>query len=262
MGMKNLKKRLHDGETLLGCFLNLGSSLTAEIMGRAGFDFTVIDLEHGSGTEADVLSQLQALEATNTGVIVRVESHECQRAHRVLDLGAEGIMFPRVDSAADAEKAVAALRYPPKGVRGVASANRACEFGATYRQYMEAAASTLLGVVQIESEGALASVDAIAVVDGADVLFVGPMDLTQSLGILAQFDHPSYGEALETVSAAARRNGKSLGVLMARPEEFDRYHSLGFRLIACGSDGTILNAGARRQMELLAAARARCTVRS
>jgi len=262
VGMKNLKKRLHDGETLLGCFLNLGSPLTTEIMGRAGFDFAVIDLEHGSGTEADVLPQLQALEATDAGVIVRVESHERQRAHRVLDLGAEGIMFPRVDSATEATRAVAGLRYPPQGVRGVAAANRACEFGTSYREYMEAAESTLLGVVQIESESALASVDAIAAVDGADVLFVGPMDLTQSLGILAQFDHPRYGEALETVSAAARSHGKSLGVLMARPEDFDRYHALGFRLIACGSDGTLLNAGARRQMELLAAARTRCTVTS
>ena len=257
--MKNLKRRLHDGETFLGCFLNLGSPLTAEIMGRAGFDFAVIDLEHGSGNEADVLPQLQALQATNAGVIVRVESHQRQRAHRVLDLGAEGIMFPRVDSAAEAETAVAGLRYPPQGVRGVAAANRACEFGSTYREYMEAAASTLLGVVQIESESALASVDAIAAVDGADVLFVGPMDLTQSLGILAQFDHPLYSEALETVSAAARRHGKSLGVLMARPEDFECYHALGFRLIACGSDGTLLNAGARRQMELLAASRTLCT---
>ena len=260
--MKNLKERLRAGETLAGCFLNLGSSLTAEIMGRAGFDFSVIDLEHGSGTEVDVLSQLQALEATDAGVIVRVESHERQRAHRVLDLGAEGIMFPRVDSAPEAAGAVAGLRYPPQGVRGVATANRACAFGTRYREYMESAASTLLGVVQIESESALASVDAIAAVDGADVLFVGPMDLTQSLGILAQFDHPRYGEALETVSAAAHRHGKSLGVLMARPEDFDRYHALGFRLIACGSDGTLLNAGARRQMELLAAARTRSTVTS
>jgi len=257
--MKNLKRRLHDGETLVGCFLNLGSPLTAEIMGRAGFDFAVIDLEHGSGSAADVLSQLQALEATDTGVIVRVESHERQRSHRVLDLGAEGIMFPRVDTASEAEKAVAGLRYPPQGVRGVASSNRACSFGTTFHEYMEAAPSTLLGVVQIESESALRAADAIAAVDGVDVLFVGPMDLTQSLGILAQFDHPRYAEALETVSAAARKHGKSLGVLMARPEDFDRYFALGFRLIGCGSDGTLLNAGARLHMELLAAARSRST---
>jgi 2-keto-3-deoxy-L-rhamnonate aldolase RhmA len=118
--MKKLKERLLAGETLVGCFLNLGSSLTAEIMGRAGFDFAVVDLEHGSGTEADVLSQLQALEATGCGAVVRVESHHRQRAHRVLDLGAEGIMFPRVDSASGAAAAVAGLRYPPE-VRLVAA---------------------------------------------------------------------------------------------------------------------------------------------
>ena len=257
--MKNLKQRLRSGETLAGCFLNLGSALTAEIMGRAGFDFAVIDLEHGSGTEADVLPQLQALDATGTGVIVRVESHERQRAHRVLDLGAEGIMFPRVDSPAQAAAAIAGLRYPPAGVRGVAVANRACAFGVTHREYMAHSAATLLGVVQIESEAALGAVDAIAGVDGADVLFVGPMDLTQSLGIFGEFDHPRYAAALETISGAARRHGKALGVLTGRPEDFDRYHALGFRFIASGSDGTLLNAAARRQVDLLAAARRRCT---
>jgi 4-hydroxy-2-oxoheptanedioate aldolase len=177
----------------------------------------------------------------------------------MLDFGAEGIMFPRVDSAAEAEKSVAGLRYPPGGVRGVAAANRACSFGIAFEEYMEASASTLLGVTQIESERALADVDAIAAVDGVDVLFVGPMDLTQSLGVVGRIDHPRYGAALETVSAAAHRHGKSLGVLMAQPDDFDRYHRLGFRLIACASDGTLLNAAARRQMELLAAVRAHRT---
>ena len=88
------------------------------------------------------------------------------------------------------------------------------------------------------------------------MLFVGPMDLSQSLGIFGQFDHPSFGAALDAISSAARRHGKSLGVLTGRPEDFERYHALGFRFIACGSDGTLLNAAARRQVELLAAARA------
>ncbi len=253
--MKGLKRRLRDGETLVGCFLNLGSALTAEIVGRAGFDFVVIDLEHGSGTEADVLGQLQALAATSPGAIVRVESHARQRAHRVLDLGAEGIMFPRVNSAEEARAAVAGLRYPPRGVRGVAAANRACGFGVSQREYMASAPDVLLGVVQIESEEGLAAVDAIAASDGVDVLFVGPQDLTQSLGIFGQYDHPRYNQALEATAAAARRAGKGLGVLMAKPEDFGRYRTLGFNLIACGSDGTLLNQAARNQMEALAAKR-------
>jgi len=256
--MKKLKERLRRGDTLVGCFLNLGSALTAEMAGRAGFDCVVIDLEHGAGGEADVLPQLQALEATGAAAIVRVESHERQRAHRVLDLGAEGIMFPRVGSAAEASKAVAGLRYPPEGVRGVAIANRACGFGVSHREYMAAAGETILGLVQIESEESVADADAIAAVDGADLLFVGPMDLSQSLGIFGQFDHPRFAEALEATASAARRHGKALGVLMAKVEEFERYHSLGFRLIACGSDGSMLNTAARRQVEMLTTARGRC----
>jgi 4-hydroxy-2-oxoheptanedioate aldolase len=256
--MKKLKERLGRGETLVGCFLNIGSALTAEMIGRAGFDWVVIDLEHGSGGEGDVLPQLQALEATGAAAIVRVESHERQRAHRVLDLGAEGIMFPRVGSAAEARKAVAGLRYPPAGVRGVAIANRACGFGVSHREYMASETETILGLVQIESEDGVADVDAIAPVDGADVLFVGPLDLSQSLGIFGQFDHPRFNQALEATAAAARRHGKALGVLMPKVEEFARYHALGFRLMACGSDGSLLNAAARRQVEMLAAARSRC----
>src|SRR4028119_1001762 len=118
--MKNLKKRLRQGETLNGCWLNLGSSLTAEIVGHAGFDWVLIDLEHGAGEEKDVLFQLQALEHTSTGAIVRVESADSPRIHRVLDMGAEGVMCPRINNIAEAKKAVRWFHYPPSGGRGVA----------------------------------------------------------------------------------------------------------------------------------------------
>ena len=117
--MKYLKKRIRDGETLIGCWLNLGSSVTAEIVGTAGFDWVVIDLEHGTGTDKDVLYQLQALEHTPTAAVVRVESYERQRFHRILDLGAEGIMCPRINNPEEAQWAADAMRYQPEGVRGV-----------------------------------------------------------------------------------------------------------------------------------------------
>ena len=118
--MKNLKKRLQNGETLHGCWLNTGSSLTAEIVGLAGFDWVLIDLEHGAGSEKDVLYQLQALEHTPTAAIVRVESSESQRIHRVLDMGAEGVMCPKIQNPEGAQKLVQGLHYPPFGGRGVA----------------------------------------------------------------------------------------------------------------------------------------------
>jgi len=241
----DMPARLNNGETILGCFLNLGSSLTAEMVGQAGFDFVVIDLEHGSGTEADVLHQLQALEHTGTKSVVRVEGHARQRSHRVLDLGAHGIMFPRVNTAAEAEACVAALRYPPLGVRGVASMNRAAGFGVTFKDYVATHKDKLLGVVQVETVESVEHVDEIAAVDGADVLFIGPLDLTTSLGVLGQFDHPDFIAALERTAAAAKKHGKTTGILMPTPDFFDRFHDLGFRFLACGSDGAMVNNAAR-----------------
>jgi len=243
--MKNLRARVLDGDTLLGCFLNLGSPLTAEMVGQAGFDFVVIDLEHGSGSEANVLGQLQALEHTGARSVIRVEGHARQRSHRVLDLGAHGIMFPRVNTAAEAGACIAALRYPPAGVRGVASMNRAAGFGVTFRDYFETHKDTLLGVVQIETVEAVENVDEIAAVDGADVLFIGPLDLSASLGILGQFDHPDFNAALDRTAAAARRHGKATGILIPNAAIFDRFHGLGFRFIASGSDGAMVNNAAR-----------------
>jgi 4-hydroxy-2-oxoheptanedioate aldolase len=253
--MKNLKKRLGTGETLIGCFLNLGSSLTAEIVGNAGFDFVVIDLEHGSGTESNVLHQLEALEHTGAGAVIRVESHERQRSHRVLDLGAHGIMFPRVNTASEARQCASALRYPPDGVRGVASMNRACEFGVSFRSYVDSSKESLLGVMQIETAEAVRNVAEIAMVDGVDVLFIGPLDLSMSLGILGQFDHPDFNRALDATASAARAHGKATGVLMPRQDDFDRYYKLGFRFLACGSDGAMVNNAARNLAQTLSEAR-------
>jgi 2-keto-3-deoxy-L-rhamnonate aldolase RhmA len=243
--VKNLRKRVLAGETLFGCFLNLGSSLTAEIVGMAGFDWALIDLEHGAGFESHVLHQLQALEHTAAAALVRVESSQRQRLHRVLDLGAHGIMVPRVSNKEEAMAAVRGLRYPPQGVRGVASMNRACEFGARFRTYVSEANASLLGIVQIETEESLHNLDAIAETDGVDVLFLGPLDLSHGLGVAGQFDHPRFLEAVQATVAAAQRHGKAAGTLIGRPEDLLKYTSLGYRFIGCGSDGGLLNSAAR-----------------
>jgi 4-hydroxy-2-oxoheptanedioate aldolase len=243
--MKDIRQRLRKGETLLGCFLNLGSSLTAEIVGRAGFDWALIDLEHGAGFESDVLHQLQALEHTSAAALIRLESLERQRFHRILDLGAHGVMVPRVNNSADARAAVAAMRYQPEGVRGVARMNRACGFGTDFATYFALANNSLLTAVQIETEESLRHVNEIAEVDGVDVLFLGPTDLTQSLGIMGQFEHPSFVKALEAVADAARRFNKTAGILPTARGEFRKCWDLGYRFIACGSDGGLLNDAAR-----------------
>jgi len=243
--MKNLKQRIRNGEAVNGCWLNLGSSITAEIVGQAGFDWVLIDLEHGAGEEKDVLSQLQALEHSSTAAIVRVESAERQRIHRVLDAGAEGVMCPHIDSTADARKVVDGLRYPPGGSRGVAKMVRASGFGKNFAEYYSNANENIVGVVQIETPEALRHLDEIAAIDGVDVLFIGPADLTMSLGIFGQFDHHLFTDAVKATVAAAQKAGKAAGILIFNPDEYTRYYELGIRMIACGADATFVAEGSR-----------------
>jgi 4-hydroxy-2-oxoheptanedioate aldolase len=239
-----LRASLQKGEALLGCFLSLGSSLTAEIMGAAGYDWALIDLEHGAGGEPEALLQMQALQGTGCAAFVRVEGTGRQRTHRVLDFGAHGIMFPRVDTPEQAEQAVAAMRYPGTGVRGLAFSNRACVYGTNLRPYMEHCAN-LLTVVQIESPLAVQHAESIASVDGVDVLFIGPSDLSHSMGMFGQFERPEFVDAIKATAAAAARHGKHCGLLLPSPADYRKYYDLGYRFIASGSDAVLLNNSAR-----------------
>ena len=243
--MKNLKKRLNQGETLNGCWLNLGSPLTAEIVGQAGFDWVLIDLEHGAGVEKDVLAQLQALGNSPSAVLVRVESAESPRISRILDMGAEGIMCPKVDNAIEAKKVINGLHYPPFGNRGVAKMVRATQFGLNFNTYYDESRDNILGIVQIETLEALENLDKIAAVEGVDVLFIGPADLSMAMGIFGQFDHPTFIEALNKIVEAAQKTNKAIGILIFNPNDYDKYHNMGIRFIACGSDATFVAEGAR-----------------
>ena len=243
--MKNLKQRLLNGETLNGCWLNLGSAVTAEIVGLSGFDWVLIDLEHGAGSESTTLSQIQALEHTSAGVIVRAESIEPQRIHRVLDMGAEGVMCPKVRNAEEALKVVKGLHYPPFGNRGVAKMVRATQFAQNFNDYYQKSRDQILGVVQIETIEVLSHLDEVAAIDGVDVLFIGPADLSMELGIFGQFDHPTFVEALNKIVAAAKKANKAVGILFFNPDDYQRYHDLGIRFLACGADATFVAEGAR-----------------
>lgn len=239
-----LRERLKAGEALIGCFLSLGSSLTSEIMGAAGYDWAIIDLEHGAGGEPEALVQMQALAGTGCAAVVRVEGWERQRTHRVLDFGAHGIMFPRVDTPEQARQAVAGMHYPEKGVRGLAFSNRSSLYGTNFRAYMENAAN-LLTIIQIESPLAVENAEAIASVDGVDILFVGPTDLSHAMGIYGQFERPEFISALEHTAEAAAKHGKISGLLLPTPGDLKRYYNAGFRFIASGSDAVLLNIAAR-----------------
>lgn len=235
--------RLRARETMVGAFVNLGSSTTAEIMGIAGFDWLVLDLEHGAGDEPVLLTQLQALAASNTGTIVRVEAIDPARILHALDLGADGVMVPRVRTVADAQACVDACRY--SAGRGVARYNRSWHWGLASRT-LAAADAEVVCVVQIETVEALEAVDEIAAIDGVDVLFVGPSDLSHALGLVCPPDDPQLLSRVAAVAEAAREHGKAAGMLVGSVDQARAYRDVGFTFLGCGSDGGLLATAAER----------------
>ena len=229
----SLRARIRSCEPTVGTFVNLGSVLAAETCALAGFDWLVVDLEHGAGSEEALTGQLLAAGIHQVPVIVRVESAERIRSGRVLDLGAAGVMFPRLDSAEEVAGAVRHLRYPPEGDRGVATYNRAWAFGMRG------------GAVQIETVSALAEVEAIAEVPGVDVLFVGPIDLSHALGVPGRFDAPEFRAALTTVVRAAKSAGIPAGILARDRDRALECVEDGFTFVGIASDSALLGAAAR-----------------
>ena len=242
-----LRTRLAAGQATLGTFVGAASPITAEACAAAGVDWLVLDLEHGSGGEEQVREVVPAAGAYGVPTVVRVESAARIRIGRVLDLGAAGVMLPRMDSAAEVAEAVRHLRYPPAGDRGVATYNRACRFaldpGALAR-----AGDEVLGVVQIESPSAVEQVEQIAAIDGVDVLFVGPQDLNFNLGVPFDLQSPTYLAALQRVRGAAERHGKACGLLVGDGATAAARHAEGWRFVAVGSDATLLAAAVAAEL--------------
>jgi 2-dehydro-3-deoxyglucarate aldolase/4-hydroxy-2-oxoheptanedioate aldolase len=236
-----LRARLAAGEPTLGTFVGAASPVTAEACAAAGVDWLVLDLEHGSGGEEQVRDVVPAAGAYGVPTVVRVESAARIRIGRVLDLGAAGVMLPRMDGAEEVREAVGHLRYPPRGDRGVATYNRACRFGLDPGA-LGRAGDEVLGVVQIESAGAVQQVEQIAAIDGVDVLFVGPADLSHSLGVPFELQAPAYLQAVERIRSAAGRHGKACGLLVGDGAAAAERQAEGWTFVAIGSDTTLLTA--------------------
>jgi 4-hydroxy-2-oxoheptanedioate aldolase len=252
-GLVDLHARLRAGETLYGTFAGLGSPVATEMVARAGFDWVLIDLEHGAGSEADLLANLHAMGATRSAALVRPRSGERLRIGRALDLGAHGIMVPRVDLPEQAREAVSWMRYPPDGTRGLALSTRGAGLGELGHNDIQVINARICGIIQIESPSAVEHAAEIAAIDGVDVLFVGPTDLSHSLGVPGRFDDPIYLEALRHVATTAEAAGKAAGILLRDAAALPRHRELGFRFIGLGSDGAFIADAARA---VLAGARA------
>ncbi|MBX3031410.1 MAG: hypothetical protein KF809_14785 [Chloroflexi bacterium] len=246
---RTFRQRVLAGETLFGTFSNIGALAAAEIVARAGLDWVLIDLEHGAGTEANLVPQLAAVSAAGATALVRVEQGTRLRIGRVLDLGAEGVMVPQVADAAAAQEVAAWLRYPPAGRRGVALFTRGLDYGTGGHTAVDVRNEQVTGIVQIESGEAAEASDIIAAIDGVDVLFVGPADLTHAMGIRGDITHPDYQRAIERVATAARAHGKAAGVMLWSPADVTRYADLGYTIFSLSTDGGLLNSAVRSALQ-------------
>lgn len=234
------KQGLREGRWQVGLFLGLSSPISAEILAGAGFDWLLIDAEHAPNDAASVLAQLQAAAPYPVSAGVRPASHDPSLIKQYLDVGAQTILAPMVDDAAQAEALVRAVRYPPAGIRGVAaSIVRASRWNGIRDYVAHADAETCL-VVQVETRRGLENLDQIAAVAGVDAIFIGPADLAASLGHLGDSGHPEVRAAIEAALCRIAAAGKAAGIFVTDPALAEKYRRLGASFVAIGGDTSLL----------------------
>lgn len=238
----SLKAALHEGRRQIGLWSSLGSNVVAEVLAYAGYDWILVDTEHAPNDPVDVLAQLQALAAGTAEPVVRVAWNDKVLIKRLLDIGARSLLVPFVQSAAEAREAVAATRYPPRGIRGVSVAHRANRFGRV-PGYLQSADREICVLLQLETRTALNALEEIADVEGVDGLFIGPSDLAADLGHLGDAAHPDVQAAIAEAGKRIRAAGKPAGILAPIEADARRYFDMGFSFVAIGSDLGILASG-------------------
>ena len=245
MQTNTFKQALREGRPQIGCWASLCSNLTTEVLAGAGFDWLLLDMEHAPNEVPGVFGQLQAMVGGTAAPVVRPAWNDAVQFKRILDTGVLNLLVPYVQNAQEARAAVAATRYPPQGVRGVASLHRANRFGRD-KEYQHQVNGEVCVLVQIETREALNNLEAIAAVEGVDGLFIGPSDLAAALGFLGQNNHPEARAATEDAIVRIRRAGKAAGILA--PLETDARHWLaqGCTVVAVGSDLNLLARGSEQ----------------
>jgi 2-keto-3-deoxy-L-rhamnonate aldolase RhmA len=235
--VEDFPSRLRGREPVAGCWLSIGHPASAELLAGVGFDFAVLDGEHTEMTLGALATVLRAVEAagTDTVPIVRVASNDPIEVKRVLDLGPAGVMVPAVETAAEAERAVDACTYRPHGRRGVAG-YRAADYGANLQSYVESASEEILTIVQVESAAGVENVADIAAVDGVDALFIGPADLSASLGAFGEYDSEPVRSAVDRIVSAADAENRPVGTLATGRDEVAARDEWGVDFLAMGPD--------------------------
>jgi len=252
------RTRLKQGDAVIGSWINTGSPVVAEIMAQAGFDFLVVDVEHSAVDLAQVQALLQAIRAGNPDCfpMVRMAGNVYDDTKRFLDAGAMGVIAPLVKRREEAGRLLASVKYPPQGERGVGF-GRSHDYGFAFDDYMARANDETVVCVQIEHIEAVGNINDILSVDGVDAAFIGPYDLTASMGITAQFDHSDYLAAVTEIKAACDRHGVCPGVHVVQPdtEAVKARMAEGFRMMAYSLDITMLGVACKSGLQKLLGSR-------
>ncbi|MDE2430803.1 MAG: 2-dehydro-3-deoxyglucarate aldolase [Burkholderiales bacterium] len=246
-----MKQNLRPRNAMIGCWITLASPAVAEAIAHCGFDWLLVDAEHAPNDTGDIAAQLRAIDAAcangaSVSVAVRVPVNDATLVKRAMDCGAQTIMFPTIETVEEAKAAIASMRFPQNGnggVRGVAGLVRAGRYGLD-REYVGNANQNACAVLQIETREGLHNIEEIAALDGADCLFIGPADLSASLGHLGQADHPEVQNAIAHILQVCTQAGKAAGIFAASVEDAARYRDIGFSLISLHSDVAWLTRGA------------------
>ena len=235
---KNLFKAKLGKQQQIGCFMTLGSSGLTELLAACGFDWILIDTEHSPIEVPDIINHLRAVNTPDVSALVRPAWNDMVTIKRILDQGAQTLLIPYVENAEEARQAVSAIRFPPKGLRGVSGASRAANYGLS-QDYFAAAERELCLIVQIETTGALSRIEEIAAVDGIDAVFIGPSDLAASMGHIGNPQHPEVQAAIDEGFAKLKAMGKPCGYLTGSEDEFRRRLAEGVDFISYATDAVI-----------------------
>jgi len=240
------KAALARGEQQVGLWLSLAEPYTAEVCASAGFQWLLIDGEHAPNDVRSLLAQLQAVAPYPAHAVVRVVSGDAALIKQVLDVGAQTILVPMIDTPEQAAAAVAATRYPPLGIRGVGAAVARASRWAARKGYLDEANDEVCLLVQAESATALKNLRAICAVDGVHGVFIGPADLAASMGHRGNPGHPEVQAAIDDAIRTITASGKAAGTLTGDPAAGRRYLELGARFVAVGIDVTLLAQATRK----------------
>jgi 4-hydroxy-2-oxoheptanedioate aldolase len=243
--LNHFKRRLQEGQAQIGLWLALANSYSAELCAGAGFDWLLLDSEHAPNDVRTLLAQLQAIAPYDVAPIVRPAAGDAVLIKQLLDIGAQTLLVPNVETAEQAASLVLAMRYPPDGIRGVGSGLARASRWNRVTNYLGLADNQMCLLTQVESLKGLAQLDAIARVDGVDGVFIGPSDLSAAMGHRGNPGHPEVQRVIEDAIARIRAAGKAAGILIADETLAKRYLELGCTFVGVGTDIALLSKGAQ-----------------